>query len=360
MIREKNMPKEESMPDLEALKNPDTTSYEILPSCVTDEAGGRIGEADTSSEQVLSARIPQEVDDNRLDAILSELFPGHSRSYWQNRIEEGSVYCDNSCVTKAGKKGKARQVLQVRIPASRQAQILPENIPLEILYEDKDLIVVNKPKGMVVHPAPGHESGTLVNALMYHCKDSLSGINGILRPGIVHRIDRNTTGSLVAAKNDTAHESLAAQLKEHSITRLYRAIVHGNLPQDEITVDAPIGRHPKDRKKMAVLRDGQGTSRHAVTHVKVLERFGAYTYVECSLETGRTHQIRVHMAYIGHPVLGDDVYGPKKCPFPLKGQTLHAMVLGFLHPSSGEYLECTAPLPEYFESLLSRLRKHSF
>ncbi len=300
--------------------------------------------------------IPKELDGMRLDAMLSTLFPEKTRSFWQNRIEEGNVSLDGKPVTKAGKKGKAGQQVTAALPAAVPIDVLPENIPLEILYEDEDLIVVNKPKGMVVHPAPGHDSGTLVNALLYHCAGSLSGINGMLRPGIVHRIDQNTTGSLVAAKNDTAHESLALQFKDHSITRSYRAILHGNITQDCFTVDAPIGRHPQDRKKMAVLSDGRGTSRHAVTHVRVLERFRQFTYVECVLETGRTHQIRVHMSHIGHPVLGDDVYGPKKSPFRLEGQTLHAMVLGFQHPRSGAYMEFTAPLPDYFLRLLRILK----
>lgn len=306
--------------------------------------------------ELLTARIPEQLDGARLDAILGILFPDRSRSFWRNRMEEGHVTCDGTAVTKAGKKGKAGQTLQVILPQAEPAQILPENIPLDILYEDKDLIVVNKPKGMVVHPAPGHYTGTLVNALMYHCRDSLSGINGVLRPGIVHRIDQNTTGSLVAAKNDAAHESLAAQFKEHSITRSYRAIVHGRLSEDSLLIDEPIGRHPKDRKKMAVLKGSQGTARRAVTHLRVLERFSSFTYVECILETGRTHQIRVHMSYIGHPVLGDDVYGPKKCPFRLEGQTLHAMVLGFRHPATEEYMVFTAPLPAYFTHLLTQLR----
>lgn len=305
---------------------------------------------------ILCERIPENMDGARLDSILGELFGQYSRSFWQNRIEEGHVSLDGATVTKAGKKAKAGQMLHAEIPEAESAQILPEAIPLDILYEDPDLIVVNKPKGMVVHPAPGHSSGTLVNALMAHCQD-LSGINGLLRPGIVHRIDRDTTGSLVAAKNDMAHISLAAQFKEHSITRSYRAIVHGRIQKDEVTIDAPIGRHPKDRKKMAVLREGQGTSRRAVTHVRVLERFSSFTYVECVLETGRTHQIRVHMSHIGHPVLGDEIYGPKKCPFHLEGQTLHAMVLGFVHPSEKQYMEFTAPLPEYFEKLLELIRK---
>ncbi len=312
--------------------------------------------AEENLEEILKAVVPEALNQERMDAALVELFPGQSRSYWQTLIESGHVTCGGSSVNKAGKKVKAGQIIFVRLPELKEAEILPEDIPLDILYEDEDLIVVNKPKGMVVHPAPGHYSGTLVNALMFHCKDSLSGINGVLRPGIVHRIDRDTTGSIVAAKNDSAHESLASQLKEHSITRRYRAIVHGNLPEEEYTIDAPIGRHPQDRKKMAVLREGQGTSRNAVTHVRVLERFGNYTYIECVLETGRTHQIRVHMAHISHPVVGDAVYGPKKAPFALEGQTLHAMVLGFQHHSKGTYMEFTAPLPEYFSHLLDILR----
>ena len=310
-----------------------------------------------SDDQTLAAKIPDRLDGARMDVILYTLFERKSRSWWQNLMEKGLVLCDGQVITKAGRKGKAGQTIRVTLPEPVEVEILPEEIPLDILYEDNDLIVVNKPKGMVVHPAPGHSSGTLVNALMYHCRESLSGINGVLRPGIVHRIDRDTTGSLVAAKNDTAHESLARQFKEHSITRAYRAIVHGNLTQDTITVDAPVGRHPKDRKKMAVLQEGQGTSRRAVTHIRVLERFGQYTFVECVLETGRTHQIRVHMAHIGHPVLGDRVYGPGRCPFRLEGQTLHAMTLGFIHPKTGRSLEFTAPLPEYFEQLLTKLRQ---
>lgn len=313
--------------------------------------GGESCELEVAGD-VLSAVVPPELEGARLDAVLVSLFPDRSRSFFQNLIEDGLVSCDGVRVTKAGKKGKAGQEICARIPAPECVEIVPEDIPLDILYEDADLIVVNKPKGMVVHPAPGHFSGTLVNALMFHCADSLSGINGIMRPGIVHRIDRDTTGSLVAAKNDAAHACLAEQFKEHSITRSYRAIVHGRLSRDSLTVDAPIGRHPQDRKRMAVLKEGQGSSRRAVTHVRVLERFQKYSYVECVLETGRTHQIRVHMAHIGHPVLGDEVYGPAKCPFRLEGQTLHAMVLGFRHPSSGAYMEFTAPLPAYFDKLL--------
>ena len=223
---------------------------------------------------------------------------------------------------------------------------------LDILYEDTDVIVVNKPKGMVVHPASGHYSGTLVNALLYHCKD-LSGINGVMRPGIVHRIDKDTTGSLIACKNDFAHNSIAEQLKEHSIVRKYRAICFGSLKEEEGTVDKPIGRDPNNRKKMAVVPNGK----HAVTHYRVLEHFNGYTYIECILETGRTHQIRVHMASIGHPLLGDEVYSNRKAPFHLEGQTLHAMTLGFKHPHTGEYIETNAPLPDYFVHLLQILHQ---
>lgn len=291
----------------------------------------------------------------RLDKLLSELFPDLTRSYLQSLIKEG-------CVTVNGKKAKASQktgtgdLVSVEIPEPEELSIEPEDIPLDILYEDDDLIIVNKPKGMVVHPAPGHYSGTLVNALMFHCRDSLSGINGVLRPGIVHRIDRNTTGSLIVCKNDAAHRFIADQLSVHSITRKYRAIVHGVLAQDG-TVNAPIGRHPQNRKEMAV---GVPHGKEAVTHYRVLEQFRDFTYIECQLETGRTHQIRVHMKSIGHPILGDDVYGPSKCPFKqLQGQTLHAMTIGFIHPFMREYMEFEAPLPEYFIQLLEKLRVRS-
>ena len=233
-----------------------------------------------------------------------------------------------------------------------EPEILAENIPLDILYEDRDVILVNKPKGMVVHPAAGHYTGTLVNALMYHCREDLSGINGVLRPGIVHRIDMDTTGVLIACKNDQAHNSIAAQLKEHSITRRYQAIVHGVVKEDEGVVDAPIGRHPQDRKKMCI---NHQNGKSAVTHYRVLKRFSGFTHIECRLETGRTHQIRVHMASLGHPLLGDLVYGPARCPYKLQGQTLHAGILGFIHPTTGAYMEFTAPLPEYFKHLLEVL-----
>lgn len=277
----------------------------------------------------------------------------YSRSFLQKQFKEGNITVNGKPAKASLKVGEEDEIV-VFLPENQEPDIEPENIPLDILYEDDQLLVVNKPKGMVVHPSAGHYSGTLVNALMYHCRDNLSGINGVLRPGIVHRIDMDTTGSLVVCKTDTAHQSLAEQLKVHSITRRYRAIVHGNIKEDTGTVEGSIGRHPVERKKMAVnVRGGK----EAVTHFKVLERFGSYTYVECQLETGRTHQIRVHMSSIGHPLLGDALYGPKKCPFPsLQGQTLHAMVLGFQHPVSGEYMEFTAPLPEYFEKLLEKLR----
>ncbi len=291
--------------------------------------------------------------DKRIDKMLSEYFADYSRSFLKKLFDDGLITVNNKSV-KPSYKVKSADMIDISVPDPVNIDIAPENIPLDIIYEDDDIILVNKPKGMVVHPAPGHYGGTLVNGLMYHFGDSLSGINGEFRPGIVHRIDMDTTGVLVVCKNDSAHRSLSEQLHEHSITRKYYAIVHGNIQQNEGTVDAPIGRSPKDRKKMAVnTRNG----RRAVTHYRVLERFGGrYTYIECQLETGRTHQIRVHMASIGHPILGDDVYGPKKCPFKLQGQTLHAGVLGFIHPSTGEYIEFKADLPEYFKELLVKLR----
>ena len=248
----------------------------------------------------------------------------------------------------------AGQRISFALPPEPPTEVLPQALPLDILYEDDDVLVVNKPKGMVVHPAAGHYSGTLVNAVMYHCRGSLSGINGVMRPGIVHRIDRDTTGSLIICKNDNAHLSIAAQLKDHTIVRRYRAIVHGVIREEELCINSPVGRHPTDRKKMAA---GVRNGKEAVTHIKVLERFRAYTYIECRLETGRTHQIRVHMDSIGHPLLGDTVYGNRKysLPYVLQGQTLHAMTLGFIHPVSGEYVETMAPLPDYFSHLLETL-----
>ena len=289
----------------------------------------------------------------RIDKYLAEQLPDITRSYLQKLLKDGSVQMNGKPV-KASTKTAVGAVIALTIPEPEEPEILPENIPLDILYEDSDVILINKPKNMVVHPAAGHYTGTLVNALMYHCRGDLSGINGVLRPGIVHRIDKDTTGVLIVCKNDRAHNALAEQLKEHSITRKYRAIVCGNLKEDEGTVDAPLGPHPQDRKKMAIVRSG---GKRAVTHYRVLERFGNDTYIECQLETGRTHQIRVHMASLGHPLLGDEIYGRAKSPFKLEGQTLHAMVLGFIHPTTGEYMEFEAPLPEYFEKLLEKLRK---
>lgn len=290
----------------------------------------------------------------RIDKYLADTQEELSRSFIQKLLKDEMISVNGKTV-KANYKVSNGEELILSVPEQEEPDILPEDIPLDILYEDKDLIVVNKPKGMVVHPAAGHYTGTLVNALMYHCKEDLSGINGVTRPGIVHRIDQNTTGSLVVCKNDLSHNHIAAQLKEHSITRKYRAIVHGNIKEDTGTVNASIGRHPQDRKKMAVnVKNG----RNAVTHWRVLERFGQYTYIECQLETGRTHQIRVHMSSIHHPILGDNVYGPAKCPISgLQGQTLHAQVLGFIHPRTAEYVEFSAPLPEYFEELLNKFRK---
>ena len=288
----------------------------------------------------------------RLDKFLDEMLPDFSRSYLQKLIKGQHVTVQGQIV-KPNYRLRAEDEIHIEIPDEIKLDIIPEKIPLDILYEDQDLLVINKPKGMVVHPAAGHYSGTLVNALLYHCEGQLSGINGVLRPGIVHRIDRDTTGSLVVCKNDMAHRSLAEQLKEHSINRRYRAIVWGNLKENEGTVDAPIGRHPIDRKKMAINRTN---GKRAVTHYRVLKRFSRFTYIECQLETGRTHQIRVHMASLGHPLLGDTVYSTAKSPYTLEGQCLHAMTLGFIHPRTGEYIECTAPLPEYFEHLLEIMK----
>ena len=292
-------------------------------------------------------------DGERIDRYLSGCLEDLSRSYIQKLVKDGNIRVDGRIV-KANYKLSAGEEIRVLVPEPEVPDIRPENIPLDILYEDDDILVVNKPKGMVVHPAPGHYEHTLVNAVMYHCGNRLSGINGVMRPGIVHRIDMDTTGSLLICKNDQAHRILAEQLKEHSITRRYHAIVHGNLRDDHGTINAPIGRHPTDRKKMSTKAPN---ARSAVTHYSVLERFGDFTYIECELETGRTHQIRVHMSSIGHPILGDPVYGPARCPYKLQGQTLHAKILGITHPSTGTYMEFDAPLPEYFVKLLDVLRK---
>ena len=294
-------------------------------------------------------------NDIRIDKYLAQEMPELSRSHIQKLIKDGNILVNQKPV-KANYRLSFDDMVEVTIPELKEPEIEAENIPLDILYEDADIIIVNKPKQMVVHPAPGHYSHTLVNAVLYHCGENLSGINGVIRPGIVHRIDMNTTGSLLICKNDKAHQILAEQLKEHSITRKYHAIVHGNLKEDTGTVNSPIGRHPTDRKKMSTKAPN---GRHAVTHYRVLERFGNFTYIECQLETGRTHQIRVHMSSIGHPILGDEIYGPAKCPYKLQGQTLHAKILGITHPSTGEYIEFDAPLPDYFKDLLNKLRKQN-
>jgi 23S rRNA pseudouridine1911/1915/1917 synthase len=294
--------------------------------------------------------ILEEQKGDRIDKAVSILDSEWSRTQVQQWIKEGHVLVNGKPV-KSNYKCSISDKIEIFIPDPEELDVLPEEMNLDIYYEDKDVLVVNKPRGMVVHPAPGHLTGTLVNGLMAHCRD-LSGINGVLRPGIVHRIDKDTSGLLMVAKNDLAHESLVNQLVEKTVTRKYKAIVHGVIPHDFGTIDAPLGRDPKDRQSMTVVDDGK----HAVTHFHVLERFGAFTFVECQLETGRTHQIRVHMKYIGYPLAGDPKYGPKKT-LEISGQALHAGVLGFTHPRSGEYLEFEAPLPNDFDQLLDQLRK---
>lgn len=288
----------------------------------------------------------------RLDAFLAGKME-KTRSSVQKLVEEENVRLNGAPAAKNARLREGDRV-EATEPPPEVLDVKPQNIPLDIVYEDQDLLVVNKPKGMVVHPAAGNPDGTLVNALLFHCGDSLSGINGVIRPGIVHRIDKDTSGLLIVAKNDRAHQSLAEQIAVHSFTRIYNAVVYGIVKEEEGTVSAPIGRHPTDRKRMAVLSSG---GREAVTHYRVLERFLGFTLVECRLETGRTHQIRVHMAHIGHPVAGDPVYGPKKCITELQGQCLHARVIGFIHPATGEYLEFDSGLPPYFERFLEKLRR---
>ena len=303
---------------------------------------------------LMKIEIEEEFDDIRVDKVLSAYLTDLSRTYIQKIIDNGNVTLAGKTL-KANFKVSAGQEVSVLLPEPETLKVEPEPIPLDVLYEDSDVIVVNKPKNMVVHPAAGHYSGTLVNALLYHCKDSLSGINGIMRPGIVHRIDKDTTGALVVCKNDTAHQFLAAQLKEHSITRKYEAIVYHTFKEEEGRVEGPIGRHPSERTKMAI---NYKNGKDAVTNYRVLENLGTgYAHIECRLETGRTHQIRVHMASLNHPLVGDTVYGPSKDSFGLEGQTLHARTLGFLHPTTREYMEFEAPVPEYFTKLLQKLRR---
>lgn len=296
--------------------------------------------------------ISEEQEGQRLDQFLAGELTEHSRSYIQKLIKSGQVYL-NDKTAKASARLSAEDQILMEVPPLQELSVLPEPMDLDILYEDEDVILINKPKDMVVHPCPGRYTGTLVNGLLYHCADHLSGINGVLRPGIVHRIDKDTTGVLVVCKTDLAHKSLAEQLKEHSITRRYEAIVYNNFTEEEGTVDAPIGRNPTDRKKMAIeYKNGK----RAVTHYRVLSHLNhRYNHIQCQLETGRTHQIRVHMASIRHPLLGDSVYGPKNGMPGLTGQCLHARVLGFVHPRTGEYMEFEAPLPDYFVKLLHKL-----
>ena len=297
-------------------------------------------------------RVTDEDGGVRIDKYLTSVCEGLSRSYLQKLLKSGQVLVGGQGV-KASYAVQEGDLIELEVPEAVEPEILAEPMDLYVLYEDEDIILINKPKGMVVHPAAGHYTHTLVNGLLDHCRGQLSGINGVMRPGIVHRIDMDTTGVIIACKNDLAHSCLAEQLKEHSITRRYQAIVHGVVKEDEGTVDAPIGRHPVERKKMSI---NYNNGREAVTHYKVLRRFRQYTHVECRLETGRTHQIRVHMASIHHPLLGDAVYGPARCPIPgLQGQTLHAGVLGIRHPRTGAYMEFTAPLPDYFAKLLRTL-----
>ena len=292
----------------------------------------------------------------RLDKFLTEIYPDQTRSFLQKLVKSGEIKVNGKPVIKAGFVVEGGDQVSASIPTPQAVEIEAENIPLDILYEDADVLIVNKPKGMVVHPSAGHYSGTLVNAIMYHCADSLSGINGEIRPGIVHRIDMDTTGALIICKNDAAHVDIAEQIKEHTVTRRYRGIVCGVVKEDEGIIEGAIGRHPTQRKKMAI---NEKNGKPAITHYKVLQRFAKYTYMEFRLETGRTHQIRVHMASIGHPLLGDELYGnPKNLAMKgLQGQTLHAMVIGFVHPTTHEYMEFEAPLPEYFQNLLQKLPK---
>ncbi len=305
-------------------------------------------------EQKVELTVAEEMSGKRLDSVLAGMMPEYSRSFIQKLFENGSITVGGNPCSEKKRKAAAGDIVEITIPQPERLEVEAEDIPLDIVYEDDELLVVDKPAGMVVHPAPGNHSGTLVNALMYHCGDALSSINGVIRPGIVHRIDKDTSGLLMVAKTDRAHNALSAQLAEHSITRRYKAIVYSNIKEDEGTVDKPIGRDPGNRLRNAVVYTN---SKNAVTHYRVLERFGGFTLVEAVLETGRTHQIRVHMAYIRHPLLGDTLYGPAKNRYGAKRQMLHAGVLGFVHPVTGEYMEFNSPLPQDFEDVLAKLRK---
>lgn len=297
--------------------------------------------------------VPLDAEPERIDKYISTLEEELTRSYVQKLMEQGKVLCNGKKVRSSIRVAAGDEII-LYLPSPEPLEVQPENIPLDVVYEDDQLMVINKPKGMVVHPAAGNESGTLVNAVLYHAKGKLSGINGVIRPGIVHRLDKNTSGLIVVAKTNEAHLSLAEQIKEKTCSRIYLCLVRGNLREESGTVDAPIGRNPSQRKKMCVT---QKNSRNAVTHYQVLERFGDYTLVKCRLETGRTHQIRVHMQHIGHPVMGDEEYGGGKNPFGLHSQALHAVEIGFVHPTSGERMTFSCPLPEYFEKILERLRR---
>lgn len=302
-------------------------------------------------EEIKKFLVSEEEEGDRLDVYLSNQLGDMSRSYVQKIIKDQKVKI-NSKVEKSKYLVKESDEIEVEIPAPKVLEVIPQDIPIDIVYEDKDFLIVNKKQGMVVHPAPGNYENTLVNAVLYHCKDKLSSINGIIRPGIVHRIDKDTSGLLMIAKNNNSHNFLAEQLKDHSITREYEFICHGVVKEDKITVDKPIGRNPKDRLKMAVVKDGK----RAVTHFEVIERFENFTHVRATLETGRTHQIRVHSLYINHPLLGDPLYGPKNSKFKLNGQTLHARKLGFIHPTTKEYVEFNSDLPDYFQDIIAKLK----
>ncbi|WP_270839956.1 RluA family pseudouridine synthase [Peptacetobacter hiranonis] len=307
---------------------------------------------DNICDDIREFLVEEDEDGDRLDVYLADQFVDMSRSYIQKIIKDKKVTV-NGKVEKVKYPVKEEDKIVIEIPKPKVLEVVPQDIPIEIVYEDDDIIIVNKPQGMVVHPAPGNYEGTLVNAILYHCKGNLSSINGVIRPGIVHRIDKDTSGILMIAKNNNAHNCLAEQLKDHSITREYEFICHGVFKEDNVTVDRPIGRNPKDRLKMAIVPNGK----RAVTHFEVIERFNGYTHVRARLETGRTHQIRVHAMSINHPLVGDPVYGPKNSKIKLNGQALHAKKLGFIHPTTKEYVEFDSELPDYFQKLLEKLRK---